>query len=416
MERNFINQPSIRLMAYIWMVLPFAAIIISGCKKNDNYRDPITTDKTKPGVVTDLKVRNFKGGAVITYALPSDENLLYVVADYKINGKTSRQTKSSFFLDTLTVDGFQYSQDYTVTLKAVTRANVASDPVTVTVHPDTPYYLSVKKSLKLAADFGGINIQAMNKDKRAVGINLLTIDPVDNKFVINDQHYTNTDTIAYPVRGFATNPTKFGVYVSDQFGNVSDTTVVTLTPLYEELLNKKLFYPYPMYSDGFIGYGGIINYLWDGQTKEGPGSSPWQTTVTDQYRRAQGTFGIGRSYKLSHFVMYCRGYGWANPKVFTIWGSNKDNPQDAETISGSKVGQSIGDWTVLGVYRFPDPPSGLAQGSTNDADQAFIDKGVSFDVPFSSPNTKFIRIVVDETWFGLHYTYLEELTFYGVPQ
>lgn len=416
MERNINNQLSVTLILRIFCVLIISALFCASCKKNDNYRDPITNDKTKPGPVTNVKVRNFKGGAVLTYALPSDNNLLYIVADYKINGKTSRQSKSSFFLDTITVDGFQYNKDYTVTLKAVTRANVESDPVTVTVHPDTPYYLSVKKSLKLAADFGGINIQAMNKDKRTVGINLLTIDATENKFVINDQHYTNADTIAYPIRGFATTPAKFGVYVSDQFGNVSDTTIVTLTPLYEELLNKNLFFTYPMYSDGFIGYGGILPYLWDGQTKEGPGSSPWQTTVKNDYRRAQGTFGIGRSYKLSHFVMYCRGYGYANPKVFTIWGTNKDNPQDAETVAGSKPGQTIGDWTVLGVYRFPDPPSGLAQGSTNDADQAFIDKGVSFDVPFSSPKTKYVRIVVDETWFGLHYTYLEELTFYGVPQ
>lgn len=389
---------------------------LTSCQKEDNYRTPTTNDQTKPGVVTNVKIRNFKGGAVLTYVLPPDKNLLYVMADYKINGKMSRQAKSSFFLDTIVVDGFQFSKEYSVTLRAVTRSNIQSDPITVTVHPDTPYYQSIRKSLKLAADFGGINIQALNNDKKNIGINLLNIDPVDKKFVINDQRYTNNDDIGYTVRGFATTPTKFGVYITDQFGNASDTAVVTLTPLYEEMLNKKLFNTYPMLSDGFIGYGGILAYLWDGQTKEGPGSSPWQTSVGDTYRRAQGTFGIGRSYKLSHFVMYCRGYGYASPKVFTIWGSNKDNPQDAETVAGSTLGQTIGDWTVLGVYRFPDPPSGLPQGQTNDADQAFIDKGVSFDVPFSSPNTKYIRIVVDETWFGLHYTYVQELTFYGIPQ
>jgi hypothetical protein len=406
------------ILKHIFLVGFMLALLVAcmpSCKKNDGYREPESNDKTKPGPVSNVKVRNFKGGAVLTYALPADENLLYVVADYKINGKTARQTKSSFFLDTITVEGFQFSKDYTVTLHAVTRSNIQSDPVTVTVHPDTPYYQSIRKSLKLAADFGGINISTLNKDKKSVGINLLTIDPVDNKFVINDQHYTNIDTIDYAVRGFATNPTKFGVYITDQFGNVSDTSIVTLTPLFEQVLDKKAFFVYAQPSDGFIGYGGVMNYLWDGETLEPPGS-PWQTTVGNTYRRAQGTFGLGRSYKLSHFVMYCRGYGYANPKVFTIWGSNKDKPQDAETVAGNKPGAVIGDWTVLGVYRFPDPPSGLAQGSTNNADQAFINKGVSFDVPFSSPNVKYVRIVVDETWFGLHYTYLEELTLYGVPQ
>ncbi|WP_295713687.1 DUF4959 domain-containing protein [Mucilaginibacter sp.] len=397
-------------------MLMLSATCLVSCKKSDNYKVPGTTDKTKPGIVTNVKVKNFKGGAVLTYALPANDNLLYVVADYKINGKVARQTKSSFFLDTIRVDGFQFSKEYTVTLHAVTRANIQSDPVTVTVHPDTPYYQSIRKSLKLAADFGGINIQAFNLDKRSVGINLVTIDPVDNKFVISDQHFTFSDTINYAVRGYSTKPAKFGVYVTDQFGNVSDTSIVTLTPLYEELLDKKKFFTYPMFSDGYIGYGGILPYLWDGLIKEGPGSSPWQTTVGATYKRSQGTFGVGRTYKLSHFVMWTRGYGYANAKVFTIWGSNKDNPQDAETVKGNKPGAVIGDWTVLGTYRFPDPPSGLPQGQTNDADQAFIDKGVSFDVPFSAPSVKYIRVVVDETWFGLEYTYMQELSFYGIPQ
>ena len=400
----------------LYSTLALSVICMASCQKKDDYRTPDSSDKTKPGIVTKVTVKNFKGGAVLTYALPDNNNLLYVVADYKINGTVARQTKSSFFLDTIRVDGFQYSKDYTVTLHAVTRANIQSDPVTVTVHPDTPYYQSIRKSLKLAADFGGINIQAMNHDKKSVSVNLVTIDPVDKKFVITDRHFTFTDTIAYAVRGFNPNPTKFGVYVTDQFGNVSDTSIVTLTPLYETMLDKKKFYTYPMNSDGFIGYGGILLYLWDGLTKEGPGSSPWQTTVGATYKRSQGTFGLGASYKLSHFVMYCRGYGYANPKNFTIWGSSKDNPQDAETVKGSKLGTVIGDWVVLGTYHFPDPPSGLPQGSTNDADQAFIDRGVSFDVPFSSPTTKYIRIVVDDTWFGLQYTYVQELTFYGIPQ
>jgi hypothetical protein len=400
-----------------WLyILLFTVTCLISCKKSDAYKVPGSDDKTKPGVVTNVKVKNLNGAAILTYNLPGDDNLLYVVADYKINGKVARQTKSSFFLDTIRVDGFEKSQEYTVTLHAVTRANVSSDPVTVTVHPATPYYQLIRQSLKLAADFGGINIQALNHDKRSVGVNVVVINPADNKFAINDQRFTSADTISYAVRGFASSPTKFGVFITDQFGNVSDTSIVTLTPLYEELLDKRRFFTYTSASDGFIGYGGILPYLWDGQTKEGPGSSPWQTTVGSVYRRIQGTFGLGRTYKLSHFLMWPRGYGYANPKNFTIWGSSKDNPADAETPGGASTGTTVGDWVSLGTYRFPDPPSGLPQGQTNDADQAFVDKGVNFDVPFSSPAVKYLRIVVKNTWFGLDYTYIQEMSFYGTPQ
>ncbi|UOE47222.1 DUF4959 domain-containing protein [Mucilaginibacter sp. SMC90] len=397
-------------------VLALLTACLFSCSKSDNYKLPESTDKTKPAVVTNVKVRNFNGGAVLTYTLPSSQNLLYVVADYNINGKTTRQTKSSYFLDTIRVDGFQSSKDYTITLHAVTRANVESDPVTVTVHPDTPYYQLIRKNLTLAADFGGVHLSTINKDKRPVGVNLIAIDPADNKFNIKDRHFTSTDTISYAVRGFSTTPAKFGAFVTDQFGNTSDTLLVTLTPLYEELLDKSKFFPTNSPSDAFIGYGGILPYLWDGFTKEVGGAAPWQTTIGSVQKLVQGTFGVGRSYKLSHFLMWPRGYGYANPKVFSIWGSNKDNPADAVTPGGKPVGTVSGDWVVVGTYRFPDPPSGLPQGQTNAADQAFVEAGVNFDVPFDSPAVKYLRVVVSETWFGLDYTYIEEMSFYGIPQ
>jgi len=405
-----------RRLHFFYGVLALSFTCLLSCTKNDIYKIPGSDDKTKPGVVTNIRVKNFKGGAILTYTLPDAQNLLYVVANYNINGKVARQTKSSYFLDTIRVEGFQSSKDYTVTLHAVTRANVQSDAVTVTVHPDTPYYQSIKKSLTIAADFGGVNVQALNTDKRAIGVNVISVDPADNKFAIKDQHYTSADTINYAVRGFSSTATKFGVFVTDQFGNISDTTIVTLTPLYEELLDKKKFFNYPTPSDAYIGYGGILPFLWDGFTKEIGGAAPWQTTIGPIQKRVQGTFGVGRTYKLSHFVMWPRGYGYANPKNFTIWGTNKDNPADAETPGGLKAGTVAGDWVVLGSYRFPDPPSGLPQGQTNAADQAFVEAGVSFDVPFTSPAVKYLRVVVKDTWFGLDYTYIEEMSFYGIPQ
>jgi hypothetical protein len=399
-------------------VLLISIAFLASCQKDDKYRQPESTDKTKPGIVTDVKVKNFNGGAILTYTLPTTENLLYVVADYKINDKVSRETKSSYFLDTIRVEGFSKSQDYTITLHAVTRANIASDPVTITVHPDTPYYQLIRKSLLIAPDFGGINIMALNPGKRAVAVNMVAIDPANGKFEIQDQHYSSTDTIDYSVRGYTANPTKFGVYVSDQFGNVSDTSIVTLTPLFEEMLPKSKFFTYQTNSDAAIGYGWELPNLWNGLTDESGGSIGWHTTAPPN-KLLQCTFGIGATYKLSHFVMWARpsaSYGYGNPRDFTIWGSTKDNPADAVTPGGTAVGTVVGDWVVLGNYHFPNPPSGLLPGQTNAADAAFIDAGVSFDVPFISPAVKYIRLDVKDTWGGVYYTHLMELSFYGSPQ
>lgn len=408
------NKANYNIATILLIVL--TAVTLGACNKDDVYRQPDATNKNKPGPVTNVKVTNYNGAAVVKYDLPGDQDLLYVVANYTIRDGVSREIKSSYFFDTLRLEGFHDSKEYTVTLKAVTRSNVASDPVTVVVHPDTPYYALIRKSLKIGSDYGGINIKATNTARNAIAINTLTIDPVTGNFAIANENYTNLDTINYSLRGYKPTPTKFGVYISDRYGNISDTMVVTVTPGYEEVLNKRNFFPYLMPSDAVIGYGGVVQNMWDGNITEDNSANAWQTTIGTSQRLMQCSFGIGRSYTLTHFMMYFRDYGANNPKNFTVYGSNVDNPADATTPGGMPQGTQLGDWVCLGNFRVPDPPSGLPQGQTNAADRAYVNNGIDFSMPTGIPPVKYVRIVVKDTWFGLDYTIIREVTFSGIPQ
>jgi hypothetical protein len=404
-------------MSRILLIIIAVVLGLSACTKSDIYREPDTAGgKNKPAPVTNVQVKNYNGAAVVSYDLPGDKDLLYVEANYEIRDGVSRQIKSSYFFDTLRLEGFHDSREYTVTLRAVTRSNVASDPVTVTVHPDTPYFALIRKSLKIISDYGGINIQAINKGQNPIAVNALTIDPITDRFVIADEHYTNLDTINYSLRGYKPEPTKFGVYITDRYGNISDTMIVEITPSAEEMLDKKKFFNYAMQSDAFIGYGGVVPSMWDGNITEDNGANAWQTTIGTSQRLMQCTFGIGNSYKLTHFLMYFRDYGFNNPKDFTIFGSNTDSPGDAVTPGGAAVGTQYGDWTSLGNFAVPDPPSGLPQGQTNASDKAYMNNGIDFSMPVNTPPVKYIRIVVKDTWFGLDYTIIREVTFSGIPQ
>lgn len=399
-----------------WLIVP-ALMLVGACKKMNGYNDPASSDPTKPGVVTNIKVDNFNGGANITYTLPDSKNLLYVMAQYKINGRTSRETKSSYYSDTITVEGFAKKQEYEVTVYAVSRANVKSDPVVVKVNPDTPPYLLLKPTVNVQADFGGVKISGVNLAKKNLGIVLLNVDQT-NYSDISDLHYSKKDSINYAVRGYPPVQRKFGYYVTDSYGNMSDTTYTTLTPYFETVLDKNKFFAYNLPTDSKIGYEWALPNLWNGRT-DGNG---WHSSP-DGTIPVVATFGIGVSAKLSRFIMWERpdgddrfAFGHGNPKFFSLWGSNKDQPADVQLPKTAPLGTVLGDWIVIGNYRFPDPPSGLSPVAHNAADNDFVKAGVGFDVPLSSPKVKYLRLSVSQTWSNGSFAHVMEMTFYGDPR
>src|SRR5215207_10382308 len=144
----------------IYKFLLLALVLLTGlwsCKKRDVI-GPLDHSGIQPGKVSNGKVVNMKGEAVITYTLPIDEDLLYVKAVYEIRKGVTREAKASFYTNSLLVDGFKDTSETTVTLYAVNRSEVVSEPYTVTVKPLMPAYLTSFDSLKVKPTFGGINI------------------------------------------------------------------------------------------------------------------------------------------------------------------------------------------------------------------------------------------------------------------
>lgn len=403
---------------YFIFLLPVLFLaLLTACEEGGRYVDPVSTDTSKPLPVSNVEVHNFNGGAHITYTLPTSENLLYVQAEYKINDVKTRQVKSSYYSDTVTVRGFAQSQDYDVTLWAVSRANVKSDPIVVKVHPDTPPYLMIRPTLEISPDFGGLNILARNPLEETVGIVVITYDSVTQQQEIVDQLYTATDSINHSVRGFRDIPRSFGVYITDEFGNVSDTLRQELTPLFEQVLDKQQFFAYKLPSDNEIAYGWDLPYLWD--NKVDAYSAGWHTAPGGPLPIVC-TFGLGGNFQLSRFVLYERTaeftYSHGNPRTFTLWGSSASSPQDAVLPLTSEVGAVVGDWVNLANYKFPEPPSGLPPGATNAQDAAFVLAGINFNVPINSQPVKFVRLAVSETWSNGDFAHAMEITLFGKPE
>ncbi|WP_316818868.1 DUF4959 domain-containing protein [Pedobacter nyackensis] len=405
-----------------YFILLFIGLITVGmlsCAKDDGEREPVSKDMTKPDVVTNLKVDNYKGGANITYDLPASENILYVLARYEIRNGVSRETKSSYYTDTITVEGFAKAQEYEVTLYTVSRANVMSDPVKVKVSPKKPVFREVRDGLALTADFGGINVKTVNSSKKEIGILLLTYDPSTKAMEIQDQYYTRDEQVDYSIRGFNADPRDFAVCVIDKYGNVSDTLQVKLSPLFEEMLKKSLFTEnrLPLDTKLYTANNWPVSGVWDGVTDL---SAPGWHTLPGESPPFTMTFNVGRSYQLSRFVLWERSgeyaYGHGNPKVFSLWGSNARNPADVQLPVSAPEGTVLGDWINLGNYNYPMPPSGLSPSSVNASDRAFVEAGVNFNVKPGTPPVHFLRVAVAQTWSGGTICHFMEISLYGSPQ
>jgi hypothetical protein len=399
-------------LTFIMLAPVLIIMLLASCKKSESPVEVISDDKTKPGAVTDVKVENLNGAARITYKLPNSKNLLYVLARYSINDNRVRESKTSYYKDTIIADGFAKAQEYEVTLYAVSRANIMSDPVTVKVNPLTPNYILINEGLTINPDFGGANFLGTNPNRVPVSVHLVAFDPATNKYEENEEpNYINGNLVDVSLRGFDATEHKFGVYTVDRFGNTSETRYVTLTPLYETALDKSKFFVYHLASDATIGFGWEFKYFFDGNL----GDPGWHTVSSPT---KQGTFGLGVTAKVSRFVLWNRMpdmYGYQNPRKITIWGSMKDAPVDSTLPKNSPEGTVSGDWVNMGNFVYPDPPSGLPPNQANDADKAYANLGINFKMPLAAPATKFIRFECTQTWGGLDYINAKEITIYGNP-
>src|SRR5699024_12741565 len=95
-------------------------------------------DDVAPGKVSDVKVENIPGGSILSYALPDDKSLLYVLAEYAIHDSTMLNKKSSYYNNSLTIEGFPNTDTRDVKLYAVSRGGKKSASVPVQIQPLTP--------------------------------------------------------------------------------------------------------------------------------------------------------------------------------------------------------------------------------------------------------------------------------------
>lgn len=381
-------------------------VVLAACKKGQHKMDPLINDGVGPASISNVEVENLPGAAKISYTLPPDEDLLYILAECETE-KGVKEGKASLFGNSLLLEGFGSTTEREVTLYAVDRGENKSEPVTVSIKPMTPPMQMIRNSVGVEEDFGGVKVHFTNELEAEVVINVLTPDSL-GEWTDAENWYTSQEDGAFSIRGFEAKEREFAIYVRDKWQNLSDTLIVKKTPLFEEELDKSNFSQYTLNTDAAAGYGWVMPRMWDGSLDEPDGFH----TVPGSTFPHHYTMDLGGVYKLSRYTFWQRGivsstgflYSHGNPRQWEIWGATDPAPD------GSWDG-----WTKLADCE-SIKPSGSPIGTVTNEDREYAARGHEFLIPLEAPEVRYIRFKIINTWGGASYSHVMEVSFWGSGQ
>ena len=422
---------------YILMTITLGLLLsLYACEEQD-------AGGPKPPTIEDFVITPINGGGIISYSVPNDEDVMYIMAEYIRDGK-QYSDRSSVYKNTITIEGFATTDKVNLTLYTVSRSGVKSDPVHKEFTPlKAPIHL-IRETLKIVTDFAGVSVFWTNTTGKEIGVTLLSSDDQGN---LTDPKYDYSWLVDAKItfRGYPVEEKTFAVFLTDEWGNASDTAYLTTTP-YFETESKKPFVKYNLPGDTNVALGGWpFSRLSDGihHTSVGGGNA-WLTTTGKEGHMF--TLDLQERMQLSRITMWPRvrteseAFGSVNVEKFEIWGTDQINTdkigdvdywQDIPPVpeeGGTQVANFRDEWQYLGEYTITQPDAG--EGSQVEANLQACFNGFSFDLPIDAKPVRYVRFIIRSTFNGVEpgiyptrplndYFMISELSIFGdntIPQ
>lgn len=405
-----------KLLDQLWYILLVSVLLWGSCG-DELDRQPFYQDDIPPGPVVEPQVVNIAGGAVITYQVPNDEDVISVEASFQ-RGEDKVIKTASIFSNSIKIDGLKSGASYDVSLRAVDRSNNYSDPVVVVIEPLEAPIDVIMKNLVLTQDFGGVRIEFENKEPISVEFQLLKKDSISGRYEYQFSAFNSSSAIkSYSFRGYPPVSADFGIVAIDRWNNISDTIFNTLTPLKEIEFDPSTFgAPSPRVAlDNGDAFGWVLQNMWDGVISDGNGFHTDQifaghAGIADYSDRVQMfTIDLGIEVNISRIKFWHRQGSWiyshGNPRYFEIWGID-EIPPDYDGTHFDGWAQLVSDGEVI-------KPSGSPIGVNSAEDVAVATEGHEFNCENPSAKVRFIRFVNLRNWSGSAFIHISEIKFWG---
>lgn len=350
----------------------------TGCKtESDSIRET-----TPPGQISNIEFTPNNGGGYFTYTVPSDEDFLYVRAEYSTDAGSVISKTSSVYSDTLFIEGLGTVKEYEIKLFSVDRNSNESSPVIARVTPLEPTVTAIAGTLNIVGGFSSLLVTMENPQEQPVDI-YVDIKMDGSSFL--KVFSTNKKEERIFIKEMETKPYEVTAYVKDKYENTSATKDFgAITPMedYElpkeqfSFLRNQLLYgdkwdydsdtdwakqtPLPEWIDIFTqdsiknaresAYEGNIVKFWDGLTDEDPTLSLNYFHTGNQSYPFSYFIDLGRPVRISRMRLWQRStnpYAGEQVKTCEIWISDDSDPSDGV----------LDNWEYVGTYTIVKPSS-----------------------------------------------------------
>ena len=392
----------VRNIICIPILLLLISIVVS-CESEDKK------DTTPPGELTITSTEATYGGAIISYTLPSDGDILYVRADYT-NGKGEAVFRTvSKHVNQIEVSGFVVEEDVTVSLTVVDENQNKSKAVEHQIRPLRSFIYLVQESVEIVPDLGGVQVSWENIEEKTVFIYLHIADGDEEETRILSSSNATENIF---VRGLEAKELGFSTKVEDFDGNITSLLDQGyFTPLFEEKINKDTWTLVSNLSiDGNAYEGATVNF-WDDVV------DTFETNSDNSYfiinRNDNGgvlrwpldiVIDLNKKVKINRFKVWQRAF-WYNGPGDQPYYYQSENLRSFDLF----VSMDKSEWALLGSFQIEEPTNG-------DISQALLDEAVAghnFNLDEISPEFRYLKFSITSNFGSDSFCHGSEISLFG---
>ena len=389
--------------AVLFLLFIFAAII--SCSDHEDL------DTSPPGVLSNVSVTPTNGGGIISYTLPSDDDILYVKAVYTNSQGEEVFRVSSKHNTSVEITGLSQLTPVNVKLFVVDLNENVSETVSIDFTPLKSFIFFVQESIQISPDLGGVKITWENIASKTVFVYVHILEGADE--VIRILSSNNAQESIF-IRGLAPSEISISTKVEDFDGNITELEEKgRYTPLFEEKIDKSTWTLVSGQSINGNAYEGKTVNFWDDvvDTVETDADNSYFIATRDNNGGSLNfpldiVIDFNKNVKIQRFIVWQRAYWYQgggvtyhyqeeNIKSFNLYASS-----DAQT------------WNLLGEFDIGDPRNAAGEIPAT-AFQEAID-GHEFSLQNTSEAFRYLKFQITSNYGSTQITVGSEITLFGL--